>query len=151
MPHQDRPGPAAAGSCPTICQTRQENLMLKAAAIATALTIAALAALAASNPAPAAPANGVLATPAGATLYTFDKDTANSGKSACNGPCAANWPPFAAQASDAPSGEFSIVTRDDGSRQWAYKGWPLYTFAKDAKPGDTAGEGKGNVWHLIKG
>jgi predicted lipoprotein with Yx(FWY)xxD motif len=125
--------------------------MLKATALATLLAVAALTAVAASNPAPAVSSNGVLATPAGATLYTFDKDTANSGKSACNGPCAANWPPLAAQASDAPSGDYSIVTRDDGSKQWAYKGWPLYTFAKDAKPGDTTGDGKGNVWHLIKG
>jgi predicted lipoprotein with Yx(FWY)xxD motif len=151
MSHQDRSGLADAGAGPTICQTSQENLMLKATALATALAIAALAAVAASSPAPAVPSNGVLATPAGATLYTFDKDTANSGKSACNGPCATNWPPFTAQPSDAPSGEFSVVTRDDGSRQWAYKGWPLYTFAKDVKPGDTAGDGKGSVWHLIKG
>ncbi len=125
--------------------------MLKATAIATVLAVVALAAAAAASPAPATSTNGVLATPAGATLYTFDKDTANSGKSTCNGPCATNWPPLAAQASDAPSGDWSIVTRDDGSKQWAYKGWPLYTFAKDAKPGDTTGDGKGNVWHLIKG
>ena len=123
--------------------------MIKTLFAAASLALATAAAVAAS--APAAPVNGVLATPAGATLYTFDKDSAGSGKSACNGPCASNWPPLAAQASDAPSGDFSIVTRDDGSKQWAYKGWPLYTFAKDAKPGDTSGDGKGNVWHLVKG
>ena len=125
--------------------------MIKATAIAAVLAVAALAAVAASAPAPAVSANGVLATPAGATLYTFDKDTAGNGKSACNGPCASNWPPLAAQASDAASGDWTIVTRDDGSKQWAYKGWPLYTFAKDAKPRDTTGDGKGNVWHLVKG
>ncbi|MCK9684879.1 hypothetical protein [Scleromatobacter humisilvae] len=125
--------------------------MIKASGIAAVLAVAALAAAAASNPAPAASSNGVLATPAGATLYTFDKDTAGSGKSACNGPCATNWPPLAAQAADTGSGDWSIVTRDDGSKQWAYKGWPLYTFARDARPGDTTGDGKGNVWHLVKG
>ncbi len=125
--------------------------MIKATAIAAVLAVAALAAVAASSPAPAVSANGVLATPTGATLYTFDKDTAGSGKSTCNAQCATNWPPLAAQASDAASGDWSIVTRDDGSKQWAYKGWPLYTFAKDAKPGDTTGDGKGNVWHLVKG
>jgi len=125
--------------------------MLKATAALTALALVSLAAVAASTPAPAALANGVLATPAGATLYTYDKDAVGSGKSACNGPCATNWPPLSAQASDAASGDFSVVTRDDGSRQWAYKGAPLYTFAKDAKPGDTTGDGKGGVWHLIKG
>ena len=101
--------------------------------------------------APAAPTNGVLATSAGATVYTFDKDTVGSGKSACNGPCAQLWPPVAAQASDAASGDWSIVTRDDGSKQWAYKGAPIYTFSKDAKPGDTTGDKFKDVWHVIKG
>ena len=117
------------------------------AALATALsTVAALAA-----GAPAAPVNGVLATPSGATVYTFDKDTAGSGKSVCNGPCATLWPPVAAQASDAASGDWSVVTRDDGSKQWAFKGAPVYTFSKDAKPGDTTGDKFKDVWHVIKG
>ena len=116
--------------------------------LAAALAAAALAANAAS--APAAPRHGLLATPAGATLYTFDKDTPGSGRSACNGPCATNWPPLAAKASDAASGDWSLVTRDDGSKQWAYKGRPVYTFAKDAKPGDATGDNKGQVWHVIK-
>ena len=122
---------------------------LIAAATFVATTLVATAAAAAS--APAAPVNGVLATPAGATVYTFDKDTANSGKSACNGGCAQAWPPVAAQASDAPSGDWSIVTRDDGAKQWAYKGLPLYTYAKDAKPGDAVGDNFKNVWHVVKG
>src|SRR6188472_663328 len=70
----------------------------------------------------------------GMTLYTFDKDT--GGKSACNGPCATNWPPLMAADGATAMSDWSIVTRDDGSRQWAYKGRPLYTWAKDAKPGD---------------
>jgi predicted lipoprotein with Yx(FWY)xxD motif len=135
-------------TCPS---TLKENLMLKATAAAAALTLITLVAVAASGPAPATAANGVLATPAGATLYTYDKDAANSGKSTCNGPCAANWPPLAAQPSDAASGDWSVVTRDDGSKQWAYQGWPLYTFVKDAKAGDATGDGKGNVWHVAKG
>ena len=48
---------------------------------------------------PAAPAmvtNGVLVGSNGMTLYTFDKDAVGSGKSACNGPCATNWPPLLA-------------------------------------------------------
>ena len=123
--------------------------MIKTLVAAAALAFIASAAMAASSP--AAAVNGVLATPAGATLYTFDKDTAGNGESACNGQCATNWPPLAAQASDSASGDWSIVTRDDGSKQWAWKGQPLYTYAKDAKPGDTTGDGKGNVWHLVKG
>jgi predicted lipoprotein with Yx(FWY)xxD motif len=123
--------------------------MLKSTLIAAVATLFAVAALAAG--APAAPANGVLATSSGATVYTFDKDVANNGKSACNGPCAQAWPPLAAQSTDAASGDWTVVTRDDGSKQWAYKGWPLYTFSKDAKPGDTAGDNFKNVWHVVKG
>jgi predicted lipoprotein with Yx(FWY)xxD motif len=82
----------------------------------------------------------------GMTLYSFDKDS--GGKSACNGPCAANWPPLAA-TSGAAMGDWSMITRDDGSKQWAYKGKPLYVFAKDAKPGDTKGDGVMNgAWHM---
>src|SRR3954470_486133 len=55
----------------------------------------------------------------GMTLYTFDRDTA--GKSACNGQCAQNWPPLMAADGGAASGDWSVVTRDDGSKQWAYK------------------------------
>jgi predicted lipoprotein with Yx(FWY)xxD motif len=123
--------------------------MLKTSLIAATTALACAGAIAAG--APAEPRNGVLATPSGATVYTFDKDTANSGKSACNGPCAQLWPPVAAQASDAAGGDWTVVTRDDGSKQWAYKGWPLYTFSKDAKPGDTSGDKFKDVWHVIKG
>jgi len=123
--------------------------MLKTSLAAAVIVLSAASAQAAG--APATPQNGVLATPSGATVYTFDKDTVGSGKSACNGPCATLWPPVAAQAADAASGDWSIVTRDDGSKQWAYKGAPIYTFSKDAKPGDTTGDKFKDIWHVIKG
>ena len=123
--------------------------MFKTSIAAGVIILSAASANAAG--APAAPSNGVLATAAGATVYTFDKDTVGSGKSACNGPCAQLWPPVAAQASDAAMGDWSIVTRDNGSKQWAYKGAPIYTFSKDAKPGDTTGDKFKDVWHVIKG
>jgi len=82
----------------------------------------------------------------GMTLYVFDKDA--SGKSNCNGPCATNWPPLMAAADAKASGDWSVVTRDDGAKQWAYKGKPLYTWAKDTKPGDVTGDGFNNVWHI---
>jgi predicted lipoprotein with Yx(FWY)xxD motif len=85
----------------------------------------------------------------GMTLYTFDKDAANSGKSMCNGPCAMGWPPLSASAESTASGDFSIINRDDGSKQWAYKGKPLYYWSKDQKPGDTTGDGFKGVWHLV--
>jgi predicted lipoprotein with Yx(FWY)xxD motif len=103
--------------------------------------------------APAAPAmlaNGALVAPNGMTLYTFDKDTAGSGKSTCNGPCAALWPPLTAGANDQPTGAYSVVTRDDGSRQWAYKGKPVYFYKPDTKAGDRTGDNFRDVWHIIK-
>ena len=68
----------------------------------------------------------VLTDANGMTLYTFDKDTNGDGKSVCNGDCAVKWPPLMADAGAAAEGDFTIVTRDDGSTMWAYKGWPLY-------------------------
>jgi predicted lipoprotein with Yx(FWY)xxD motif len=47
-------------------------------------------------------------------------------------------------------GEWTIVVRDDGGKQWAYKGKPLYTWSKDAKPGDKTGDGFNSVWHVAK-
>ena len=80
------------------------------------------------------------------TLYIFDRDT--TGTSNCNGPCATNWPPLAASADAKPSGPWTVVTRGDGGKQWAYQGKPLYTFSKDAKAGDVTGDGVNNVWHI---
>ncbi len=99
---------------------------------------------------PAMLASGALVAPNGMTLYTFDKDVANSGKSTCNGPCAALWPPMMASAADQPVGTYSIVTRDDGARQWAYKGKPVYTYKADQKAGDRTGDNFKDVWHIIK-
>ena len=82
----------------------------------------------------------------GMTLYTFDKDT--PGKSVCNGPCATNWPPLMAADTDTPSGDYSIVTRDDGKKQWALKGKPLYFWIKDTKAGDKTGDCMlSGAWH----
>ncbi|HOX89150.1 MAG TPA: hypothetical protein P5024_08500 [Burkholderiaceae bacterium] len=100
--------------------------------------------------APVKVSDGVFTNEAGMSLYTFDRDVAGSGKSVCNGPCAANWPPLLAGADARASGDWSIVTRDDGARQWAYKGKPVYLWAKDTKPGDRTGQGVNNVWQLAR-
>ena len=70
--------------------------------------------------------------------------------SACNGPCATNWPPLMAAASDKPEGDWTIVTRDDGGKQWAYKGKPVYTWIKHSKPSDKTGDGVNKVWNIAK-
>jgi predicted lipoprotein with Yx(FWY)xxD motif len=91
--------------------------------------------------------NGLLTDGAGRTLYTFDKDA--TGKSNCSGGCAAAWPPFFAGDAAKDNGPFTIVSRDDGRRQWARDGKALYTFAGDAQPGEANGDGSGGVWHVV--
>jgi len=100
--------------------------------------------------APVKYSDGIMTNSAGMTLYTFDKDVAGSGKSVCNGPCANNWPALKANADDQASGDWSIITRDDGSKQWALKGKPLYLWSKDHNPGDKTGDGFNKVWHVVK-
>jgi predicted lipoprotein with Yx(FWY)xxD motif len=114
------------------------------------ISIALLSACASIYAAPVKVAEGVLVGPSGMTLYTFDKDTSGSGKSVCNGPCATNWPPLMASDADTASGDYTVVTRDDGSKQWAVKGKPLYYWVKDSKPGDKTGDGFNKVWQAAK-
>ena len=122
--------------------------MKKLIPLIAAAALVACASMSTAQPAKAT--DGVLTGPNGMTLYTFDRDAAGSGKSVCNGPCAANWPPLMASATDASSGDYSVVTRDDGSKQWAYKGKPLYFWAKDAKPGDKTGDGVAGAWKIAR-
>jgi predicted lipoprotein with Yx(FWY)xxD motif len=107
---------------------------------ATSFAFSIQAALAADAP---KMANGILVDAAGRTLYTFDGD--KDGKSACNGACAAAWPPGQATAETARSADFSIIAREDGTDQWTFKGKPLYRFAGDARPGDVNGDNEGGV------
>lgn len=94
--------------------------------------------------------NGLMTGDNGMTLYTFDKDVAGSGKSVCNGPCATAWPPLAAAADSTSGGDWTVITRDDGTRQWAYDGKPLYFWSKDQRPGDATGDGFNNAWRAVK-
>jgi predicted lipoprotein with Yx(FWY)xxD motif len=82
----------------------------------------------------------------GMTLYIFDRDAA--GKSNCNGQCATLWLPLPVAADAKASGDWTIIARDGGAKQWAYKGKPVYTWSKDTKPGDVTGDGVNSVWHI---
>jgi predicted lipoprotein with Yx(FWY)xxD motif len=116
--------------------------------LAAVLLAVSVSATAQSAPAMKA-ADGTLTNAAGMTLYVFDRDV--GGKSACNGPCAANWPPLMVVGDGKAAGDWTVIVRDDGGKQWAYKGKPLYTWAKDAKAGDKTGDGINSVWHVAKG
>lgn len=123
-----------------------------ASAVMTVALGGYLAAQAATPPVmPAAvhSANGMLTGDKGMTLYTFDNDK-EANKSACAGNCVTNWPILKAQDTDKDMGDWKVITRDDGTKQWSYKGKPLYYYAMDKAPGDKVGDGRGNVWHLAK-
>jgi len=95
--------------------------------------------------------DGLLLTHSGHSLYIFDNDVVGSGTSVCKSPCTNIFPPYVATDKDSPSGDFGLVTRQDGSRQWMYKGRPLYRFYADEKPGDKGGDGMNrNLWHIAR-
>ncbi len=116
--------------------------------IGCALAFGISTALAQSAPATSAdtPKGKALVNGDGMTLYTFDNDS--KGKSNCNGACANLWLPLIATVDASASGDFSLITRGDGRKQWAYKNKPLYGWSKDTKPGDTTGDGVNSVWHI---
>jgi len=91
----------------------------------------------------------------GRTLYLFKADS--RGVSACDGACAAAWPPLLAHgsagvASGLDMSLVSTIHRPGGARQLTYNGHPLYLFAEDRNPGDINGEGVdafGAPWYAV--
>lgn len=84
--------------------------------------------------------------PGGQRLYFYDLD--KDGKSACNRGCDGAWTPVYAPPDSVSKGLWSVIVRDDGSRQWAYKGRPVYTLYHD-DPAAPAGDGREGVWHIL--
>jgi predicted lipoprotein with Yx(FWY)xxD motif len=90
----------------------------------------------------------------GMTVYNFENDTKDSGKSACLSGCIGTWPPLTVAAGATPTagtgvtGKLGTITRDDGTLQVTYNGLPLYFFANDKAPGDANGVYKG--WVAVK-
>ena len=80
----------------------------------------------------------VLTDFSGFTLYTFEGNVDEDGQS-CGSGCAIRWKAVAAPSLAIGSGEFSVVTRPDGTRQWTHREKPLYRFAGDLLPGDAHG------------
>ncbi len=122
------------------------RIAMCAAAAALVVTLAGCATF--GSAAPARVSNGALVDSRGMSLYTYAKDVA--GKSVCAAVCARNWLPLVATASDRAAGDYTIITRDDGSLQWAYKGSPLYAWIKDMKPGDRTGDAFDKAWRLAR-
>lgn len=89
----------------------------------------------------------------GMTAYFFDKDTANSGSSACTGQCADLWPAIESASTtpvvDGITGEVGTITGTDGGNQVTINGRPIYTYSPDAAAGDVTGQGFGGVWWVV--
>jgi predicted lipoprotein with Yx(FWY)xxD motif len=80
------------------------------------------------------------------TLYVFDDD--KDGQSHCVGECTAEWQPYQAGAISNAVGDFSVLVRPDGIKQWAYKKQPLYTYIADEQPGDIYGHAINPKWRV---
>jgi predicted lipoprotein with Yx(FWY)xxD motif len=92
----------------------------------------------------------VLVDQRGMTLYAYDGDPKNDKQSciAKTVSCGPHWVPVAAPQLSGPVGDFSIVTRRDGSKQWAYRGRALYTYSGDIVPGEAHGVGASKSWEV---
>ena len=91
----------------------------------------------------------MLVDPSGMTLYYFDRDDSGN-KSNCDAKCAERWVPLAAAAGAQATGDFTIVTRNDGGKMWAYRFRPLYTSQTDKAPGDANGAVTSMQWHIAR-
>ncbi len=135
-------------------------LALIAASAAASIAVAAAAETAADVAPPAAIAlravghGWVLTDARGMTLYSYAQDQ-KGGPPACVAKCIETWRPLAAPvgaaaadgaSAPAAAGDWSSVARDDGSRQWTFRGKPLYTFVRDATPGDMNGDDLQQKW-----
>lgn len=89
----------------------------------------------------------------GMTVYVFDKDTANSGVSACTGACAATWPAVTSTSATPTvtgiTGTVATIPGANGTKQITINGLPIYTFAADTNPGDTKGQGVKSIWWVL--
>lgn len=87
----------------------------------------------------------------GTALYWFKKDS--PGKSVCTGACVERWPLYYRESIAPPAGikaeDFGTITREDGKKQTTFRGYPLYYWFQDAKPGDASGNKVNDVWFVI--
>lgn len=89
----------------------------------------------------------------GLTAYAFDTDVANSGTSICTDVCATTWPAITTTSATPTvtgiTGTISTITGVNGTNQITVNGMPIYTFSKDAAPGDVKGQGVKGTWHAL--
>jgi predicted lipoprotein with Yx(FWY)xxD motif len=91
----------------------------------------------------------------GFVLYRFDADKNNPAKATCDGDCAKVWPPALTndgkpKLKGVDAKLVGTVTRSDGTKQLTVKGWPLYRYIGDVKPGSWKGQNVAGKWFVIK-
>jgi len=85
----------------------------------------------------------------GMTLYYYERDT--TGKTSnCNGKCVESWVPLSATADAKAIGDFTVISRNDGSKMWAYRYRPLYTSPADKAPGEANGNATTLQWRIAR-
>lgn len=85
----------------------------------------------------------------GMTLYYYERDT--TGKTSnCNGKCVESWVPLSATADAKAIGDFTVISRNDGSKMWAYRYRPLYTSPADKAPGEANGNATTLQWRVAR-
>ena len=94
----------------------------------------------------------VLVDANGLTLYGFLNDTA--GEPTCTADCAGAWPPALVEGEPVlgeglDASVFTVVEHPEEGSMLKAGDWPLYTFAGDAAPGETNGQGSGGVWFAV--
>jgi predicted lipoprotein with Yx(FWY)xxD motif len=73
----------------------------------------------------------------GFSVYAFDGDTLE--RSGCDAACERRFDPIQAPAAARRHGDWSVFVRENGARQWAFRGKPLYLFAEDVRVHSLAG------------
>jgi len=81
------------------------------------------------------------------SLFVFERDA--PGKSNCINECRSAWQPLLVSGGETTEqvGDWTVVKREDGRRQWAYKGQPVYTRYHNMPP-DESSEKQG--FHLLE-
>jgi predicted lipoprotein with Yx(FWY)xxD motif len=144
--------PAAASAAATTATTDSDDSSYGASPATTAAASGAATAAATTVTLESTPLGMILADSKGMTLYIFTKDT--PGASVCSAGCAKAWPPATVSGSPtAPSavaaGALGTITRADGTTQLTINSQPLYTYAEDTAPGQTAGQNSGGTWFVV--
>jgi predicted lipoprotein with Yx(FWY)xxD motif len=96
----------------------------------------------------------VLTNSAGFTLYYLNTEQ-GADKCTAQPMCTTVWPAVAPPSSGSPTagsgvtGQLTVITAADGSKEVAYNGWPLHTFQNDNGAGQMGGNNImsfGGIW-----